>query len=148
MKTMLVIGVAALSLSGCATIVKGTDQDVIVNTDPQGAHCELTRDGTQLAIIDPTPGTINVEKSSNDIHITCDMEGYETARFMLESEVQAMTAGNVLFGGVIGLGVDAASGAMNKYDSNVTVIMQRKEAPLPDTGPARKTPARQATPST
>ena len=26
-----------------------------------------------------------------------------------------MTAGNVVFGGLIGLGVDAASGAMNKY---------------------------------
>jgi hypothetical protein len=27
-----------------------------------------------------------------------------------------MTAGNVLVGGVIGLGVDAVSGAMNKYN--------------------------------
>jgi hypothetical protein len=34
-----------------------------------------------------------------------------------------MTAGNVIFGGIVGLGVDAASGAMNKYDSGVEVIM-------------------------
>jgi hypothetical protein len=33
----------------------------------------------------------------------------------------------VLFGGVIGLGVDAASGAMNKYDPAVEVPM----SPLP-----------------
>jgi len=32
-----------------------------------------------------------------------------------------MTAGNVIFGGIVGLGVDAASGAMNKYDSGVEV---------------------------
>ena len=38
-----------------------------------------------------------------------------------------MSAGNVLLGGVIGLGVDAASGAMNKYPDIVTVAM------VPDT---------------
>jgi hypothetical protein len=41
-----------------------------------------------------------------------------------------MTAGNVLFGGIIGLGVDAASGAMNKYDSGVEVMM----TPVPGCG--------------
>ena len=41
-----------------------------------------------------------------------------------------MTAGNVLFGGFIGLGVDAASGAMNKYDPGVEVVM----TPLPNCG--------------
>jgi hypothetical protein len=34
-----------------------------------------------------------------------------------------MAAGNVIFGGVIGLGVDAASGALNKYPDMVTVAM-------------------------
>jgi hypothetical protein len=34
-----------------------------------------------------------------------------------------MAAGNVVFGGLIGLGVDAASGAMNKYPDVVTVAM-------------------------
>ena len=34
-----------------------------------------------------------------------------------------MAAGNVTFGGVIGLGVEAASGALNKYPDMVTVAM-------------------------
>jgi len=34
-----------------------------------------------------------------------------------------MAAGNVILGGVIGLGVDAATGAMNKYPDVVTVSM-------------------------
>jgi hypothetical protein len=41
-----------------------------------------------------------------------------------------MTAGNVVFGGLIGLGIDAAPGAMNTYDPNVEVIM----TPLPGCG--------------
>ena len=39
-----------------------------------------------------------------------------------------MAAGNVLLGGVIGLGVDAASGAMNKYPDLVTVAMVPDQA--------------------
>ena len=35
-----------------------------------------------------------------------------------------MTAGNILVGGFIGLGVDAVSGAINKYESEVTVTMR------------------------
>jgi hypothetical protein len=34
-----------------------------------------------------------------------------------------MAAGDVVFGGLIGLGVDVASGAMNKYPDIVTVPM-------------------------
>jgi hypothetical protein len=37
--------------------------------------------------------------------------------------MEGMTAGNIILGGVIGLGVDAASGAMNKYTPEIQVIM-------------------------
>ena len=78
-------------------------------------------------MVDPTPGTLNLDKSSESIQIKCALEGYKTAQYVLESEAEAMTVGNVLFGGVIGLAVDAGTGAMNKYDSNVTVVMQKDE---------------------
>jgi hypothetical protein len=38
---------------------------------------------------------------------------------------------NVIFGGLIGLGVDSASGAMYKYPDMVTVMMT-PDYPLPD----------------
>ena len=34
---------------------------------------------------------------------------------IIPSGTEAMSAGNVVFGGMIGLGIDAVSGAMNKY---------------------------------
>ena len=120
----------ALAVSGCASIVKGTDQDVAVNTNPPGARCELMRGATSLGVVDPTPGVINLDKSSESIQIKCELEGYKTAQYVLESEAEAMTAGNVLFGGVIGLAVDASTGAMNKYDSNITVVLQKDEEAL------------------
>jgi len=45
-----------------------------------------------------------------------------------------MTALNVVFGGVIGLGIDAASGAMNKYQPGVEVVM----SPIPNCGAPKK----------
>ena len=47
-----------------------------------------------------------------------------------------MTFGNILFGGIIGVAVDASSGAMNEYPSSVTVRLIPEETPdLPDDGP-------------
>ena len=126
MRTAILVA-AALALSGCASIVKGTSQDVAINTNPPGARCELMRGATSLGVVDPTPGVLNLDKSSESIQIKCDLEGYKTAQYILESEAEAMTAGNVIFGGVIGLAVDASTGAMNKYDSNVTVVLQKED---------------------
>jgi hypothetical protein len=53
----------------------------------------------------------------------------------LASHSEVIAAGNVLFGGIVGLGIDAASAAMNTYDPGVEVIM----TPLPGCGrPPRK----------
>ena len=34
-----------------------------------------------------------------------------------------MTFGNILFGGIIGIAVDAASGAMHQYPDSVTITL-------------------------
>ena len=72
--------VAALFVvSGCATVVKGTDQSVTVITDPNGAICELERDGTTIAVINPTPGSAQVDRDKDTILVTCEQEDYETS---------------------------------------------------------------------
>jgi hypothetical protein len=44
-----------------------------------------------------------------------------TGSSVIPSSPEAMAAGNVVFGGIIG--VDAASGAINKYPDQITVAM-------------------------
>jgi len=39
------------------------------------------------------------------------------------TNLEAMTAGNIVAGGVIGFGVDAATGAMNKYTEHNQIAM-------------------------
>jgi hypothetical protein len=119
--------VAALAfcvlLGGCATIVKGTTQTVAIDTPGvPGATCTIaTQNGPRMV---GTPGTVVLDKGSQALPIQCTKECYLMGSSMIPSGTEAMTAGNVLVGGVIGLGVDAATGAMNKYPDMVTVAMQ------------------------
>ena len=120
---------AAFFLQGCATITQGNDQKMTVNTDPQGASCTLKRDGGEIAVVSPTPGTAEVEKSKDDIVVRCEKSGRQPGQRTVSSDFEGMTAGNLVFGGVVGLGVDAASGAMNEYPSQVTLMLPPKEFP-------------------
>jgi hypothetical protein len=79
-----------------------------------------------------TPGTIILPKSKHDVAVNCVKQCYRVG--VLASETEITTAGNVVFVGVIGLGIDAASGAMNKYQPRVEIAM----SPIPNCGAPRK----------
>jgi hypothetical protein len=120
-----------LSPMGCATITQGSTDTVTVDTRPPGATCELKRDGQVVAYVNPTPGSIQVSKSKDNIAVRCEKDGYQPAVGNIGSEFQAMTFGNVLFGGLIGVAVDAASGAMNEYQPLVTITLVPDEFETP-----------------
>lgn len=117
--------VAAVS-TACSTIVEGTEQSVAVNTDPTGAECRLDRDGQTLGVVNPTPGSVTVSKGRQNINVFCSRDGFEDGAGTLPSEFQTMTIGNAVFGGIIGLGVDAASGAINEYPDSILVHLRRE----------------------
>ena len=111
-----------LSLGACATITKGTTQSVAIDTPGvPGATCTITTQSGPQTVT--TPGTVVLTKGSTALPIQCTKECYLMGSSVIPSNTEAMAAGNVVFGGLIGLGVDAASGAMNKYPDIVTVAM-------------------------
>jgi hypothetical protein len=117
-----VLALAALSLGGCASIVKGTSQSISVSTPPTtGAQCTLSSsEGTWLVI---SPGNVTVPKSKSDIAVRCVKPGWQPAVATIPSGFAGMTAGNILLGGVVGLGIDAATGAIHQYPHSVQVPM-------------------------
>lgn len=129
MRLVIMVGIAVLVAltSGCSTLTKGTSQTVTVNTDPPGAVCALTRDGKSLAVVNPTPGSVSISKSSAAISVDCKKDKYVDAAGTMASEFQAMTFGNVLFGGLIGVAIDAASGATHEYPPIVTITLTPNE---------------------
>lgn len=125
----LMIGLACLSsLSACSSVIEGTSQEIMVNTNPSGAECSLERQGISIARIDPTPGAATIKKTKYDMIIRCYKEGYQEASYMNHSGSAGATFGNIAAGGLIGWGIDSASGADNKYDSpvNITLVPEEK----------------------
>lgn len=105
-------------LPGCATITKGTTQAVAIDTPgAAGATCTLASPGIGSKSV-VTPASLVLDKSQQNITVTCRKKCYQDAVGIIPSYTETMTAGNVLVGGVVGLGVDAATGAMNKYVDN------------------------------
>jgi hypothetical protein len=112
----------ALALVGCATITKGTTQTIAIDTPgAPGAICTIQTQSGPRGVT--TPGNVTLDKASSPLPITCTKECYVAGSSIIPSGTETMAAGNVLLGGIIGLGVDAATGAMNKYPDIVTVAM-------------------------
>jgi len=138
---LAILGIALLG--GCASITKGTTQQVTVNSDPQGAACNVLRDGEVITRIAKTPKTITVDKTKHDLNVVCSMEGFGETALVNQSGVEGMTAANLVFGGLIGWAVDSATGADNKYAPSITVPMKPppgeeviEAAPAPSAAPA------------
>lgn len=124
MKKLTYIALCSVLLSACSSITEGSRQEIMVYTDPPGATCVLTKhDGYNefLGNVMSTPDSVFVEKSKYDIDVSCSKKGYQTKVFRNHSDLAAMTVGNILLGGVIGIGIDSATGSSNKYDGVVHV---------------------------
>src|SRR5690349_16002824 len=94
----------AMVLAGCATITKGTTQTVAIDTPgvPSATCTITTQSGPQTVT---TPGTVVLSKGSTALPIQCTKECYSMGSSIIPSNTEAMAAGNVVFGGIIGLGV-------------------------------------------
>jgi uncharacterized protein YceK len=128
MKIIAVAGLCALglSLSGCASIVKGQSQTIAITTPPTtGATCVLKSAQGNWTVV--TPGSVTIQRSKENVDIRCNKPGWQEGYSTIPSSFEGWTVGNVLLGGVIGFGVDAATGAINQYPNAYQVPMY----PLP-----------------
>jgi hypothetical protein len=116
-----------IAFGGCATITRGVTQNIAINTPgAPGATCQLTSGaiGNRTVV---TPAVLTVDKSQESIVVRCSKECFQDGAGVIVSNIEGMTAGNIILGGVVGLGVDAVSGAMNKYNPDTGIYM----APIP-----------------
>jgi hypothetical protein len=114
-----------LTFTGCATLTTGTNQSVTVDTekDVYDASCKLT-DKKDRSWHLRTPGTVMVRKGDGPMTILCEKEGYKPSQLVVEETITAATFGNIILGGAVGVVVDAATGAAQKYPANIIVWME------------------------
>jgi len=123
-------------LVGCASVTSGTSQQLTVATDPAGAACRLTVKDAAIGSVSPTPGSITVKRAGDSIRVLCSKDGYRDATYVNKPQFNAATLGNIILGGVVGLAVDAASGANNKYEDAMTIRLEPASAGEPRPEPA------------
>ena len=111
-------------LSGCATIVNGRFQTVTMKTLPAGAKCDL-KNNKGSWVVNKTPGDVKVHRSIGDMRVDCVKPGYAETRKTIPSQPKKMLAGNLVFGGLIGAGIDTASGSGFSYPSEMEVYMPK-----------------------
>lgn len=123
---LILVWAVSMLLLGCSTVVEGRDQPLTLITDPPGAKCLIKKKGQIVGVVESTPGTVTVRKSNTDLEYMCSKKGYYNAAGVIDSSFAGWTLGNILVGGLIGLGIDAASGAINKYEDQATIVMIKK----------------------
>jgi hypothetical protein len=64
-----------------------------------------------------------VHKSQEPIQVKCTKDGFADATGSIPANFQGWTIGNAILGGVIGVVVDAESGAMHEYPNAYEVPM-------------------------
>lgn len=119
---------AGASLAACATVTRGSEDAWVINSEPSGAKVETTN-GHQCQA---TPCAIKMKRKS-EFTATVTKPGYKPATVQVSHKTAgagaAGVAGNVLVGGVIGLGVDLYTGASQDLVPNpVTVKLEPEEA--------------------
>jgi hypothetical protein len=114
---------ALAGLSGCASIVSGTTQQVTVATEPPGADCVVSRGGVPVGSVTSTPGSLIVSRGHIDLDVSCSKPGYASARAVQPTGVEGWLFGNLAIGGLVGIGVDFATGAAYRYDGETELAL-------------------------
>ncbi len=101
---VMLVCLAALSASGCGTIMHGNTQDIPITSTPAGAKAEVAG---QVVI---TPATVTIHRNFN-YSVTFTKEGYQTAVVQMRKTVDPWIFGNILVGGIPGIIVDMLTGS-------------------------------------
>ncbi|WP_316804622.1 PEGA domain-containing protein [Pedobacter nototheniae] len=114
-----VFNVAALSatllFSSCATVFTGSKQTVQINSIPPAADIEV--DGIKVGV---TPMAVPLKKGFTGQTLSLKLDGYETKTFQPGTTFNPVAVLNLI--GLFGFAIDAATGAMMKYDPKVHEI--------------------------
>ncbi|KPH82133.1 translation initiation factor 2 [Bosea vaviloviae] len=136
MRILMTIAVA-LSVSACGTVTRGSNEDVTFNSEPPGAKV-LTSTGL---VCNATPCTFPISRKQEFI-ATFELPGHHSQQVAVKTEVSgggaAGMAGNILVGGVVGIVVDASTGATLDHSPNpVFVTMSPVQSPKRAAKPRR-----------
>jgi hypothetical protein len=127
---LLLAMVIALPCVGCASVTRGTTENISIATTPAGATAEIS--GLEIPTACVTPCVVQAKRNA-DLTVTINKPGYEPQVIPLTKEIPgsgaAGFAGNLLAGGLVGMGVDAVTGAAQDHKPNPVIVTLKPLAP-------------------
>lgn len=116
------VALIAVVTASCATITRGTTDQVQINSNPPEAQAR-----TSMGFSCTTPCTLQTGRK-DEFTVIISKPGYHTTEIPVRTQIAgagaAGFAGNILLGGVIGMASDAATGAtLEHFPNPVTVSL-------------------------
>lgn len=133
---LMVLGVAMLSLPGCATVALNAalraahpqppwNGEVAVASEPAGATCAVHRGDRRVAEVPAAPATVTLTRSHAVLEVRCQAEGYlETATLLRPVDDPAVfrMAPNGIIGATATV-ISLASARTMRYPGQITIAM-------------------------
>ena len=120
--------------SGCASIIHGSTQKISVSSNPAGA--KIQADGNSVG---NAPVSVELKRKTDHI-LVFTKDGYKQEQVTIMHVVSGAVYGNIAAGGLIGWGVDAATGAQFKLvpeTISMDLTPQKQETHKPEAPPAQ-----------
>lgn len=105
-KTIILTMLTFFSVTSCATVMHGTRQSIGISSNPGNASIWVDR-----VYVGNTPLIVDMTRKDNH-YVVIDLEGYQPYEAVFTRRLSGWVFGNIIFGGVIGLAVDAISGGI------------------------------------
>jgi hypothetical protein len=146
---MRILGILALCAlaGGCASVTRGTTENLSIASTPSGAEAIIS--GLENPTTCLTPCSVVVKRNA-DISVTVQKPGFEPQVIPLTREIQgtgaAGFAGNVIAGGLVGMGVDAVTGAARDHKPNPVIVTLQPVGPSARPAPPPHKPRRPPAP--
>jgi hypothetical protein len=138
MKLALAALAAALALSGCASIISGSTQPVIIKSVPDGASITVSNRAGEKIHTATTPATLTLARGAGyfkpeQYKVVITKDGFADKEITITGTLNGWYIGNIIFGGLIGmLLVDPATGAMYAMPETVEATLDgKKQATAP-----------------
>jgi uncharacterized protein YceK len=124
MRLFVILLLTSVFFTGCATIISGTKQNVVFNSEPSGSTVYLRKRQNQEVAIGTTPLSTEIKRSTKSVVLK--KEGYQDYLYQIDYTINAWYWGNFLFGGAPGMIIDLSTGSWKKLENEVKVPLIKK----------------------
>ena len=116
----IITAAAMMLITGCASVISGTSQNVNVQSIPAGAKATFFNKKGEAVTTQTTPFIAPLQRSET-YKLKVELENYEPYNGDLKKGLNGWYLGNFIFGGAVGMLVDMGSGAANSQPATIKI---------------------------